>query len=257
MIIVNNAGNDLTKGIRKMLDESPAGGNLLILSGDGGLSRKSSLVKMAEESADTAVFACYEDKGEDIRTALKEMGLTFEPAAVQLLCARLSGDRLINAGELDKLATYMGSAKNVTVDIVNKIIGDSSASGLEDIYYAVLAGDKAGGLAFYNRYLSEGNEPVAVVRGLNYHLQKLLSCRADMEAGDSAEKAMQRLVPKIIFYRADAFRQQLGNWSRNKLQHALAMIYEAEKDCKTTGLPAEEIVSLTLLRLAAAAKRPG
>lgn len=257
VIIVNNAGNDLTKGIRKMLDESPAGGNLLILSGDGGLSRKSSLVKMAEESADTAVFACYEDKGEDIRTALKEMGLTFEPAAVQLLCARLSGDRLINAGELDKLATYMGSAKNVTVDIVNKIIGDSSASGLEDIYYAVLAGDKAGGLAFYNRYLSEGNEPVAVVRGLNYHLQKLLSCRADMEAGDSVEKAMQRLVPKIIFYRADAFRQQLSNWSRNKLQRALAMVYEAEKDCKTTGLPAEEIVSLTLLRLAASAKRPG
>ena len=84
-----------------------------------------------------------------------------------------------------------------------------------------------------------------------------ITAQAIDNSGPPAEKAMQRLVPKIIFYRADAFRQQLSNWSRNKLQRALAMIYEAEKDCKTTGLPAEEIVSLTLLRLAAAAKRPG
>mgnify|MGYP000024205832 FL=1 len=37
VIIVNDAGNDLTKAIRKMLDESPNTGNLLILSGAGSL----------------------------------------------------------------------------------------------------------------------------------------------------------------------------------------------------------------------------
>lgn len=39
VIIVNDAGNDLTKAIRKMLDESPNTGNLLILSGAGSLNK--------------------------------------------------------------------------------------------------------------------------------------------------------------------------------------------------------------------------
>lgn len=57
VIIVNDAGNDLTKAIRKMLDESPNTGNLLILSGAGSLNKKSSLVKLAEDSEDMAAVA--------------------------------------------------------------------------------------------------------------------------------------------------------------------------------------------------------
>ena len=197
VIIVNDAGNDLTKAIRKMLDESPNTGNLLILSGAGSLNKKSSLVKLAEDSEDMAAVACYEDKNEDICSVLKSMGMTFEPAAVQLLCSRLSGDRMVNLNELEKLATYMGTAKNVTAEIVGKIISDASDAALDDIYYAALGGDKVKALSFYTRYVNEGNEPAAVVRGLTYHLMKLLVCRAGIENGESVDRAMQRLMPRI------------------------------------------------------------
>ena len=112
-------------------------------------------------------------------------------------------------------------------------------------------------LSFYTRYVNEGNEPAAVVRGLTYHLMKLLVCRAGIENGESVDRAMQRLMPRIIFYRTDAFKQQLSYWSRDKLLRALEMLYAAEKDCKTTNMPAAEVVSMLLLRLAAAAKRQG
>lgn len=184
-----------------------------------------------------AAVACYEDKNEDICSVLKSMGMTFEPAAVQLLCSRLSGDRMVNLNELEKLATYMGTAKNVTAEIVGKIISDASDAGLDDIYYAALGGDKVKALSFYTRYINEGNEPAAVVRGLTYHLMKLLVCRAGIENGESVDRAMQRLMPRIIFYRTDAFKQQLSYWSRDKLLRALEMLYAAEKDCKTTNMP--------------------
>ena len=235
VIIVNDAGNDLTKAIRKMLDESPNTGNLLILSGAGSLNKKSSLVKLAEDSEDMAAVACYEDKNEDICSVLKSMGMTFEPAAVQLLCSRLSGDRMVNLNELEKLATYMGTAKNVTAEIVGKIISDASDAALDDIYYAALGGDKVKALSFYTRYVNEGNEPAAVVRGLTYHLMKLLVCRAGIENGESVDRAMQRLMPRIIFYRTDAFKQQLSYWSRDKLLRALEMLYAAEKDHQYAG----------------------
>lgn len=179
-----------------------------------------------------AAVACYEDKNEDICSVLKSMGMTFEPAAVQLLCSRLSGDRMVNLNELEKLATYMGTAKNVTAEIVGKIISDASDAALDDIYYAALGGDKVKALSFYTRYVNEGNEPAAVVRGLTYHLMKLLVCRAGIENGESVDRAMQRLMPRIIFYRTDAFKQQLSYWSRDKLLRALEMLYAAEKTAR-------------------------
>lgn len=255
VIIVNNAGNDLSKELRKMLDGSNSQ-NLLLLSGSASLSTKSSLVKLAESSSDMAAFGCYDDKDSDIAAALRKTGLTFDPAALQLLYAKLSGDRMINLGELDKLVVYMGTAKNVTSEIVNKVISDSADSSAEDICYAALEGDRVKAQNFFDRYINEGNNPVSVLSSLTLQLMKLLLCRAGIEKGETAESAMEsRLMPKIIFYRKDGFKRQLLCWNRDKLLRALELVFEAERDCKTTNMPELEIVGATLLRLAVAAKR--
>jgi DNA polymerase-3 subunit delta len=200
-------------------------------------------------------FACYEDKNENIYQILRGMGMTFEPAAIQLLCSKLSNDRMVNLMELDKLATYMGDAKNVTPDVISKIISDASNSSTEDICYAALEGDKAKAVNYYNKYINEGNDAVSVVRTIMYHFMKLLVCQADIENGETVDKAMQRLMPKVIFYREDSFKKQLTAWRRDKILKALELLYEAERDCKTTDMPAQEIVSMTILKLTAAVRR--
>lgn len=253
VIIIREVSNEITKHLRKMFEQSSSDNLLLMCS--SGLNKKSSLVKLAEDSDDMAVFACYDDKNEDIYNILKTMGMTFESAAIQLLCSRLSNDRMINLTELDKLTTYMGEAKNVTPEIINKIISDTSDSSIEDIIYNTLDGDKVKALNFYSRYVSEGNEPVSVVRSMFYHFMKFLSCHAAVENGDSPDRAMQQLTPKIIFYRVDSFRRQLQLWNKEKTLRALEQLFSAEKDCKTTDLPSYEIVSMLLLRFASAAKR--
>lgn len=255
VIIVNNAGNDLSKPLCKMLDESLNSPNLLILSGVSGLSKSSSLVKLAESSEDIAAVACYDDRNEDIGAVLKKMGLTFEPAALQLFYSRLSGDRMVNLGEIEKLSVYMGSAKNVTVDIVKKVISDASDSKAEDIYYAALEGKKTEALLAYDAYINEGNEAVSVVRAMMYHCLRLLICCAAMEDGSTKEKAMGRLVPKVFWAQEDSFKRQLSLWNRDKLLRLFEMLYDAEKDCKTTNMPSNEVVSMLLLRVAGAAKR--
>ena len=255
VVIVNNAGNDLSKSLRKMLDESAKSSNLLILSGASNLNKNASLVKLAASSEDMAAVACYDDKNEDIGSVLKKMGLTFEPAALQMFYSRLSGDRMVNLGELEKLVVYMGNAKNVTTDIVKKVISNSSDSNVDDIYYAALEGKKEEALASYGAYINEGNEPVSVVRSMMYHFMRLLICCAAMENGDTVDKAMGKLVPRVFWAQEDAFKRQLSLWNREKLLCALEMLYDAEKDCKTTNMPANEIVSMLLLRLAGAAKR--
>ena len=253
VIMVRDVSNEITKDLRKMLDEAKSD-NLLILYSDA-LNKKSSLFKLAETSDDMACVACYEDRTEDIYNTLKTMGLSFEPEAIQLLYSKLSGDRMINLAELEKLKTYMGDAKNVTPAIVSKIISDQSDSSVEDICYAAMGGDRNKAESLYQKYINEGNEPISVIRSLSFHVMKLLTCQAEIEKNESPDTAIKKIVPPLIFYRVEPFKQQLRMWNRDKIFRALELLYDAEKDCKTTGMPTEEIVSLALMKVAGAAKK--
>ena len=253
VIIVREISNQLTKDVRKMLDESKSD-NLLLMYANN-FNKKSSMVQLAETSDDMACYACYEDKNADIYNMLKTTGLTFDPDAIEFLCSKLSNDRMINLSEIEKLKTYMGEAKNVTAGIVAKVISDQSNSSAEDICYAAMEGEKISATKLYAKYVAEGNDPVALVKTMEYHVMRLLNCAACLEKGESEDAAIGKLIPKLMFYRIGSFKSQLRKWRRDKIFAILDLLYDAEKNCKTTGMPTEEIVERMLLSVASAANR--
>jgi DNA polymerase-3 subunit delta len=48
-------------------------------------------------------------------------------------------------------------------------------------------------------------------------------------------------------------QRQLNLWTRRRLDRALTIIAEADRQCKTTGLPERAICGQTLMRIAQAA----
>lgn len=253
VVIVREISNQLTKEIRKMLDDSKSDNLLLMYASN--FNKKSSLVQLAESSDDMACYACYEDKNADVYNMLKTTGLTFNPDAIEFLCARLSNDRMINMSEIEKLKTYMGEAKNVTIDIIAKVISDQSNSSSEDICYAAMGGDKNSAIKLFAKYVAEGNEPVLLIKAMERHVMRLLDCAAKTEKGNSIEKVVSSLTPKLMYYREEAFKSQLRKWRRDKIFSILDLLYDTEKSCKTTGMPEDEIVERMLLRVASAANR--
>lgn len=257
VIIIREGDNNLTKHV-KALFEKNVSDTLLIVS-SGSLNKKSSLVKLAEESDIMAAIACYEDRDEDIfasaRAKFVENGVTIGNEALQLLCSRLSNDRMSNSGEIDKLITYLGDHKNVTVEDVQKCISDSSASSTDDVCFATAGGYTEKALAAYNKLLNEGSEPISIIRSLTYHFNKILSCLANVENGDTVDKAVFKLQPRIIFFREQSFKRQVSIWRKDKLLSVLELLYKCERDCKTTNMPVNEIVSYMLMQISSAARK--
>lgn len=253
VVIVREVSNQLTKEIRKMLDDSKSDNLLLMYASN--FNKKSALVQLAESSDDMACYACYDDKNTDVYDMLKSTGLTFNPDAIEFLCARLSNDRMINMSEIEKLKTYMGEAKNVTIDMIAKVISDQSNSSAEDICYAAMDGNKNSAVKLYEKYVAEGNDSISLIKAMEYHVMRLLSCVAKMEKGNSADKVVSGLMPKLMFYRKESFMSQLRKWRRDKIFSILDLLYDAEKNCKTTGMPEDEIVERMLLRVASVANR--
>ena len=257
VVVIKEATNLLTKPLRELLQESSSDSLLVITS--QSLKTKDSLAVLAKDEDNFYGIGCYDDRDEAITAfASKFMdknGFRIDNSAFQLLCSRLSNDRKISQNELDKLITYMGEKKNISIDDIRTVISDTSASSQEDLCYFVALGQTEKALSSYNRLIFEGENPVTIVRAVSYHFMKLLDCVVQMEKGDTADKVVFGLRPPLMFFRKKPFLTQLQIWNRSRIMIALELLYQTERECKTTDIPAEQTASFALMRIANGAKR--
>jgi len=189
-----------------------------------------------------------------IRESLTRFELTADRNAMSLLVQNLGSDRSVTRGELEKLALYMGGPGQVSEDDVRAAIGDTAASGIDDVVYSAASGEPQKLESSLNRVLSEGINAVQLVRAAERHFQRLHIARGQMARGHNADQATRSLRPPVIFKLADAFKRQLSLWPESKLSRAFEILTQAEIDCKTTGLPANAICGRAMLTIAQAAK---
>jgi len=257
VIRIHDGADGVAKIFSEFLD-NPVG-NAFVVVEAGTLSPRSKLRKTFESSKLSAAFPCYEDNNrqisEVIREVLSQFKLTASREAVAYLEQHLGSDRMVTRKELEKLALFKGGPGKVSLDDAVACVGDNGATSLDSVIYATAGGDLSGMEAALARVLNDGLHPVAILRAIARHLQRLHLATGVMDKGHSSGQAMKLLRPPIIFKFTNGFRSQLQRWTKIKLAHALELVTEAELECKTTGLPAEAICGRTLLRIAQAARK--
>lgn len=257
VVVLRDAGDAQSAALSAFLAHPI--GDALVLVEAGELGPRSSLRKLFEGADNATALACYGDEGASLNAViadeLKTAGLMAEPDALAYLLDHLGGDRRLTRSELGKLALYMGKPGRVTLEDAQACIGDTAALGLDDLSLSTADGDHAGSQRVLERLLREGGQPVALLRAVARHFQRLHLAAGLIAQGKSADQAMAALKPPVIFKAADRFRRQLGRWPADRVAKALDLLTEAEMDCKTTGMPAPEITSRALMMIARAAAR--
>jgi len=175
--------------------------------------------------------------------------------SAQIGLENLGGDRGVTRAELDKLALYMGERTRISEADAAACVGDSAQIGLDNLTFAAGGGDHAGAARALSRLALDGVAPVAALRALLRHLQRLHLVAGQAAQGGRVEQAVASLRPPVYFKRLDGFRAQARAWRPAHLVTAMDLINEAELDCKTTGLPAAPIAARAVMRVTEAARR--
>ena len=248
VVVIKDASQQLAKPLKEMLDNSSSDTLLVITS--SSLKTKDSLAVWAKDTSYIYCISCYDDRDEDIsqfaNKFIAKNGFNIDNIAFQILCSRLSNDRRISLNELEKLITYMGNKKEITVEDIKTVISDTSASSQEDLNYHIASGYVERAISSYNRLIFEGEAPVTIIRAVNYHFIKLLGCVAEMEKGNSAEKVVDSLRPIVMFFRKKSLINQLRIWNKSRIMNAITLLYQTERDCKTTNLRQNKLQALLL-----------
>ena len=256
LVRVRNATDALAPAAKEALG-GPGPGIVLFEAGE--LQGNRGLRGALEKPEAAAVIACYAERGAElagsVQRVLRELGVTADPAAMDLLTERLGEDRLVLRRELEKLSLYVGAGGRVTEEAAMASLSEGSALDLDAALSAAVVGDAAGADRALDAAFAEGAAAVQVVRGALRQIQRLQQAAIAVSAGASVKDAVDGLRPPVFFKARPAFERALGCWSAVTLDAAGSALLDAERRTKTTGMPDETIARAAILDLAREALR--
>ncbi len=257
VVRIRELGDRNTKTVVDFLKFLP--GDALVVGEASELAPRSSLRKLCEGDKRAAALPCYGDDAGAIaelaQKALSAEGLTIAADALTFLQSVLGSDRRMTRMELDKLVLYAGNrAEPISLEEVQACAGDIAARSIDDVVYAAVGGDTDGLERALSYAFQSGENPIAILRSTARHLQRLHLATGYRTQGVALENALKKLRPPVFFKQKSAFSAHLSMWKLPRLASALDLIYQAEVDCKSTGIPDQAVCRAALLRLAAAAR---
>jgi len=239
--------------------EAPLGDALVIVEA-GELRRENAFLKAVEAAKNALAIRCYPDEDwaleKVIAETLAQHGLAADDAATAYLVDHLGGDRLLTRRELEKLALFVGArakSQPITLEEAAASVGDTAGLTYDDLCVAITGGDRAMADRCVVRLQAEGEAPVAILRIVSRHFQRLHAFHAAVAAGrapDDAAKAFRLFGP-----RANTFMAAARYWQGAPLIEAFRRLNEAESRCKSTGFPDWTVTARTLAALASMPQR--
>jgi len=262
LVRLSSAGNAHSGAVKAVLDDDliAKNGSLLVVEA-GPLAPRDSLRKLFEGHPRGAAIPCYPDDGRSLEGLIQDTlgahGLQIEPSAMAYLCDNLGTDRLATRSELEKLALYKGqNGGSVSLAEAEANVGDGAPLARDDVALATASGDQAGLDKALMKCRVAGESPIAILRAVIRHLQRLHLLSLKAGNGGDLGQLIKSHRPPIFFKHQQLIQRQLQYWRPARLAQALAILTQAELDCKSTGMPADAVCGRALIRIANAARPP-
>jgi DNA polymerase III subunit delta len=159
------------EGLRALLENGLPSGVKFLLTATGIDKRRAfwkALEKVAEvqvhDRIDTSREGWQDQVGSLVSARARELGLKFDPAAMELF-VMLAGEATQQIGnELEKLDLFLGERRQVTEQDVLTMVPLSRAGIIFEIGNAIQKGDAARAIGLIDQQLEQGESAVAIIR---------------------------------------------------------------------------------------------
>jgi DNA polymerase-3 subunit delta len=236
----------------EVIDEPFAGGDLVVQAPDMKKSHKA--VQAFEAAAWLAAIGCY---GEDIasiaamlRQQFSAAGYEIDAEALALIAARSDFSALIAQSEAEKLMTYAGTARKITLGDVEACLADQQSAGFQEIADAALEGHGRESLLAFERLMASEQNVTPVLVVLSSSLQRLQVLRSALDSGASIAQAIKDIRPPVFFKQQNALAAQARAWPLDALKSYLKRLNDTVRDTRLKPALAEAFTRELLLSIA-------
>lgn len=249
--------------IVKALDANPQRAEAKLIIEAGDLTPRSHIRKAFEAAGHFAAIGCYtanaRDLKDQIKSGLSEHNIGIDADALEYWLPLLEGDFALCRGEIEKMALYKGygsiQGAKITIADIRAIAAGGQAASIDTIITEAMSGHTDKCDASFRRAVEGKVNPVSILFALQRHMLRLMEAAIKMESGESASSAIKSMRPPVFKMQEGAFMHQLNLWPARVIRKSLAQCQIAERQVKTTAMPAEAIISRLLLALSSYAAK--
>ncbi|MBD1141916.1 DNA polymerase III subunit delta [Pelagibacterales bacterium SAG-MED32] len=232
---------------------------MLIVKADN-LKKTSKLRKLFENNAQCYALACYEDDAKSmmrlVDNFMKENDISIDRDIKNYLMQTLSTDRMISFNELQKISLfYANTDATPNLEEIKNLLNDASSNNLQRMNESVMYGNTAKTSNIISKLLSEGNNPISILRSLINYLKRVHKVKVEMKKGSNFDNAIKFLRPPLFWKDKENFQQHCVRWPLNKIEKNLSRLLDAEIDCKTNSKLSSVLCERSILTICHAGKQ--
>ena len=223
------------------------------------LKKSHKLVQAFETAPYLAAIPSYGEDRESVSAAIREQarsaGYELAANAAALIALRCDLSALLAQSEAEKLMTFAGSRRRITLEDVEECLADQQTAGLSEIADSALNGEGRKALLAFERFLAAEQNVTPVLIVLSQALFRLhaLICAAD--AGTPLSQAVKELKPPVFFKQQDLLIAQARRWTAARLSAQIARLNGVVRETRLRPALAEDIAADFLIAIAKEARR--
>jgi DNA polymerase-3 subunit delta len=252
LILIKDCDANTTLALKNLLADPQYGrkSDNFILIQAGDLDKSSALRKLVEESQFLMAIPCYEEDVASLRKSISEMlienDIIAENEIINLIIKNFGKDRNLIINEINKIKTYLGAEKNISLEAFKKLVSLKQDDNLHDFAMQFASKNYEWCFLQAERALEGGNESILLVRSLINYFSKLYNAKVLIErSGKNIDEAVKSAQ---IFYKIEAdFRRNLQNLSLKFIVKSLQSFEKLEINLKKGNMSAR-LVFLSYIR---------
>ena len=229
-----NTKDNLTEIITNTITDHDSK-NLIVFE-TSELTPRSKLRKFFEKEKHLGIIACYFDTERDVQelieTTFKKENMPINRDIVLLITKRLGNERHIIKNELEKIILYLKDKKEFKAEDILKCISQNEDFGFDDLNYNLCDGNVVKLDKIINQLYLEGINPVALLRSVGKHFQKILFVNQKIDSGANLNESLSQLKPPVFFLYFNQFKDQVKKWKTALCYKAIERLMETAELCK-------------------------
>lgn len=222
----------------------------IIICESNELKPTSKLRKFFEKEKHVGILPCYYETENDVKEFISK---TFENESVDIsedlkliLIKHLGTERNIIKNELEKIILFLKNKKNFSEKDILDCLNNNHNFNFEDLNYSICDSNLIKLDKIINQLYLEGINPIALLRSVSKHFQKILFINEKINNGLNINESLKLLKPPIFFLYLNQFKKHVINWKTKTCYKIIERIFNAERLCKLNSKIAKIICWRTL-----------
>lgn len=243
---------DDVKSIEEIIENLPPETILVISCRPDSLEARSGngkkLLTLADKQGVAAEFSARDTAGltKFLISSAKSKGTELSPENARAMIQLCGNEMLILSSEIDKVSSYVGTGE-ITMEDIEKVVVAKVEERVFDLSKAILSVNAQRAMEIVSGLIYQRESPIGII-------SILIMSYADMYRAFVAKKAGKNVneAAAVFDYKGREFRLRNAfgiKISRNALEKSLDILYNCEKQMKSTALDQELLLEKAVMEL--------